>query len=47
MIDIEDIRKNYQNFLDEKIIDLARNSSKGLRKESDSNFERRDNKKES
>lgn len=33
MIDIEDIRKNYQNFLDEKIIDLARNSSKGLRKE--------------
>lgn len=33
MTDIEDIRKNYQNYLDEKIVDLARNSSKGLRKD--------------
>lgn len=33
MYDIEDIRENYKNFYDEKIIQIAQNESKGLRPE--------------
>lgn len=33
MLNIEDLKENYKNFNDEKIIEIAKNSSKGLEKE--------------